>query len=94
MFDFKPNYKNFPSPELLIKVIQEAPHCCLLYLILWDISHKKESVSISKKDPLRKFNMSRTLFRNRILLLEEMGLVIFSETSDEFKVTLIKHVSE
>lgn len=94
MFDFKPNYKNFPPPELLIKVIQEVPHCSLLYILLWDMSQKKESFTISKRDPLRKFNMSRTLFRNRVLFLEELGLIGFSETSDEFKVILNKHVSE
>lgn len=88
------DYQNFPPYELFISVLKHYPESALLYRAIWAKKEESDKLRLPKEELLSKFLISKTVFRNKILSLVDLGLVEVQETAKFFDVTFVLPAKE
>lgn len=82
-------YKDFPQLSKLKKVLQSYPHTALLYITLYKQKPKLSRISVRKNNIKKVYLSTPTLFRNAMLALSKLDLVIMREDPEHFYIDLL-----
>ncbi len=86
------SYNDFPPVNTLKTVLYSYPQSALLLIELWKKLNKKSQLSVRRNEVKRKFLISPTLFRNHLLALTRLDILVFQETPDFYLIELPKRV--
>lgn len=76
-------YDDFPPVDYFKNVLQNCPQAALLYTSLWKVKSKLHRVSVKKKEIIKRFFISPTLFKNHISSLGRLDLLMYEEINDD-----------
>ncbi len=85
------DYDDFPPCPYFLTVLKHYPESAYVYITLWNMADDKNCAACSKSKIRNQFLISKTLFRNKLLSLVDLGLISVTESNNFFDVELIPY---
>lgn len=88
------DYSDFPPLAQLKSVLKSAPRAAELFINLWKIKNSSQfhrPIVIRKNDAQKRTYLSKTMLRNHLLCIAQLGLLQFDETPESFIIRGLVH---
>jgi len=83
------DYNDFPPFKYFLRVLKCCPKSALVYARLWKKRGVQLVIKTNKKDILKDYLVTPTLFRNLMVPLMSLNLVNFTENDDKFQIDIL-----
>lgn len=85
-------YSKFPPAHSLKFVLRNKPKSAFLFIKIYEnIDSNSTIVSVKKKDIENEYLMSKTLFKNDLLQLQKLGVILAYEFDQSYNIKLTEH---